>query len=256
MGPFWANNKNCFVKLLSSGDFDGDLLADQVFLYVTKMVFYFSSDRQPGVLPFDNSMVGVGAELYFPHSCEAQSIRVIDLKNDGTEEILIACDHPGEFLIYTQGNTKGDWILDNGCNDGEAFGDLNIIITHDTQKDERLYSGNTKVFLKEGLFLQQKADGNFQLYQGSPLNPSRLIWETGYDGAQSQGNTFFTALQRDGHLITRRTGDSKWFRKSGITSPSSDEHYFALAKNLSEVYVKIGTPSTPIKELRSSATFV
>ena len=118
MGPFKADNKNCFVKSMASGDFDGDLLADQVFLYATKMVFYFSSDREPGVLPF--ALQIVGAEIYLPSYCLGQSVRVIDLNNDGNEELLIACDRPGKFLVYSQNEGKGDWSLDNGCNDGKG----------------------------------------------------------------------------------------------------------------------------------------
>jgi len=49
---FYFDQKNCFVLSTASGDFDQDLLADQVFLYTTKIVFYFSSDRPAGVCKY------------------------------------------------------------------------------------------------------------------------------------------------------------------------------------------------------------
>ena len=126
MGPFKAENKDCFVKSMASADFDGDLLADQIFLYDSKMVFFFSSDRERGVLPFAKQIIG--AEINFPDYCIGQSVRVIDLNNDSKEEILVACSRPGTFLIYSRNTAnKGDWTLDNGCNNGRSLGDLDRI---------------------------------------------------------------------------------------------------------------------------------
>ena len=126
---FAEDNRNCYVQSTALGDFDDDLLADQVFLYGSKVVFYFSSDRPAGVLPFGGQWIG--AEIYLPQHCRAKALRVVDLDNDGREEILVGCMDPGTFLVYTRGTKKDDWtLLDSGCdNDGdeeETMGDLNI----------------------------------------------------------------------------------------------------------------------------------
>lgn len=126
MGPFKHENENCFVKSMASGDFDGDLLADQIFLCDTKILFFFSSDRERGVLPFAKQIVG--AEISFPNYCIGQSVRVMDLDNDGQQEIVVACSRPGTMLIYSRRSAiKDDWTLYNGCNNGSALGDLNRI---------------------------------------------------------------------------------------------------------------------------------
>jgi hypothetical protein len=118
-GSFSAE-ADCHAKSIVSGDFDGDLLADQIVLYGTKMEFYFSTDRSPGVLPIDPSYIG--AVINIP--CFAESFRLIDLNNDGIEEIFVMCRQAATFLVYTKGETKSDWTLDNGCNHRNALGDI------------------------------------------------------------------------------------------------------------------------------------
>ena len=71
----------------ASGDFDNDQLADQVFLYTTKLVFYFSTDRSVRTLPFGNQYKGT--EVYLPRNCYGKALRILDLDNDGKEELLI-----------------------------------------------------------------------------------------------------------------------------------------------------------------------
>ena len=116
----WSGEGDCHIKSMASGDFDGDLLADHVMLYDRKMLFYFSSDRPVGTLP--NESHYVGAEIPIP--CKGESLRLIDLDNDGTEEILILCRQAANFLVYTKGQTKNDWTLDNGCNSKGSLGDI------------------------------------------------------------------------------------------------------------------------------------
>ena len=97
----------------------------KVFLYITKPIFYFSSDRPAGVLPFENQHVG--AEIYLPRHCNGKALLVLHLNNDGNEELIVGCFESGTFPVYTRGSGKDDWTLDNECNAGSAFGDLNNV---------------------------------------------------------------------------------------------------------------------------------
>lgn len=76
-------SRDCTAKSIVTGDFDKDLRADHVFLYVRKLVFYFSSDRPIGVLPNRNEYIG--HEIQLPKYCYANGIRIIDLDNSGTQ---------------------------------------------------------------------------------------------------------------------------------------------------------------------------
>jgi hypothetical protein len=115
---------DCHAIGIASGDFDGDLKADHILLYRSKMDFYFSTDRAPGQVPADKE--DIGKTIYFPSYCEmAQGFHVVDLDNDGQEEILVACYSTATFLLYTKERTqKGAWSLQNGCNSFGALGDL------------------------------------------------------------------------------------------------------------------------------------
>lgn len=129
---FAKDHKNCFVQSTASGDFDQDQLADQVFLYTTKIAFYFSTDRSAGTLPFGGQ--SVGAEIHLPHHCHGKTMRVIDFDNDGKEEIIVGCFEPGMFLLYSRGDDKDDWTLINDCNGG--LGDLsNVDLTGTNAED-------------------------------------------------------------------------------------------------------------------------
>jgi hypothetical protein len=114
---------DCSVISLASADFDNDGKADHVFLYSSKMQFYFSSDRPRGTLPIGNQYVGLTIDL--PTSCSSGiGIRLVDLDNSGKLEIIVICKNIGEVLVYTQGDTKDSWTLDNGCNSNGSLGDL------------------------------------------------------------------------------------------------------------------------------------
>jgi len=117
-----------------SADFDGDLLTDHVVLFMSKMVFYFSDDRAAYELLDETN---IGAEIEFPVYCSsALSVRIIDLDNDGVEEILVMCKIQGTFLLYTRGLSKRDWVLDNSCNDYGSMGAINnITLTGSTEQD-------------------------------------------------------------------------------------------------------------------------
>ena len=66
-----------------------------------------------------------GVEIKLPKYCDAgYAVHVVDLNNDGDEEILVMCNNPGIFMLYTKGNTKEDWTLDNGCNENGSMGTL------------------------------------------------------------------------------------------------------------------------------------
>lgn len=122
-GSWDDGDNNCNVKSMASGDFDGDLIADLVFLYEKKLVFYLSTDRPRGVLPIGPDYVS--AEIELPEQCNGNSVLVADLDNDGKVEIFILCDFVQLlFLVYSQGNAGGkDWILDR-CSAEGALGDL------------------------------------------------------------------------------------------------------------------------------------
>jgi hypothetical protein len=122
---FQSNNRNCHVRSLASADFDGDLLADQVFLYCSKLIFYFSSDRKIGELPFGSRRVG--AEIHLPLGCDASALRILDIDNNGAEEIMVSCFQAGQYVFLTQGNTFRDWSIDNGCNGNGGLGDLKSV---------------------------------------------------------------------------------------------------------------------------------
>jgi len=118
-GTFTAGN-NCHARSIVSGDLDGDLLADHIVLYETKMLFYFSTDSPESSLLYNPSRVG--HEIIVP--CSAESVRLIDFDNDGTEEILVMCKQQATFLLYTQVGNGREWTLDNGCNSLNAMGAL------------------------------------------------------------------------------------------------------------------------------------
>jgi len=121
----WDGWQNCNALNIESGDFDGDQLADHIFLYQSKMVFYFSTDRPSGKISI-GAFEHRGAEIYFPQNkCKsAISLQLVDLDNDGKEEILVMCRHKGQYLVYSHGIEKDDWTLNNDCNYDSALGDF------------------------------------------------------------------------------------------------------------------------------------
>jgi len=134
--PHGANSgsRNCHAISMVSADFDGDLLADHVLLFESKMVFYFSGDRAKGEL-LPNSIIG--AEIELPAHCpKGATVRVVDLDNDGVEEILVMCQVHSTFLVYTRGASERHWVLDNGCNHYGSMGELNnITLAGPTEQD-------------------------------------------------------------------------------------------------------------------------
>jgi len=119
-----SGSQNCHAISMASADFDGDLLADHVILFLSKMVFYFSGDRAEGELPGGNSRIG--AEIELPAHCpKGRTVRIVDLDNDGVEEIVVMCQAHSTFLVYTRGSSERHWVLDNGCNDYGTMGALN-----------------------------------------------------------------------------------------------------------------------------------
>ena len=120
----WPGGNDCNALSMVSGDFDNDLKADHVFLYSSKLVFFFSTDRESGQMP-DNAKY-IGLEIALPSYCQsARSVQIVDFDNDGKEELLISCLNVGTYLLYSRGVDKKDWKLQNGCNGKDALGDLN-----------------------------------------------------------------------------------------------------------------------------------
>lgn len=122
---FGAFNRahSCFARSIGSGDFDGDLLADHILIYASKMVLYYSSKRPASAVPFGDDWSG--SEIDFPKGCTAVGLRVIDLDNDGREELFVSCEKPGEFLVYTHDLSNDFWTLKNGCNGESSLGPMN-----------------------------------------------------------------------------------------------------------------------------------
>jgi len=119
----WAGSQDCHARSIATGDFDGDLKTDHIFLYSSKMVFYFSSERPVGTLA--GIYQNVGLEIVFPPNCiKSHSVRVLDLDNDGIEEILVLCSYAGGVLLYSRGPSYNNWTLNNGCNSAFAMGSL------------------------------------------------------------------------------------------------------------------------------------
>ena len=124
----WDTANNCNARSLATGDFDNDKKADHIFLYSTKLVFYFSKDREKGEMPFGPRHKGF--EISFPKYCvSAQTVRVVDLDNSGVEQILVMCKNPGTFLLYSRLNPRNEksWSLNNRCNHQDSMGDLSDI---------------------------------------------------------------------------------------------------------------------------------
>ena len=125
----FSNSNDCNAISMVSGDFDDDQIADHILLYSSKMVFFFSSDRQRGTLP-DNSQF-IGLEIELPDYCSrGTSIHLVDMDNNGREEILVSCKNVAVYLVYSRGLNKIDWTLDNGCNGKAALGDLSNRLFH------------------------------------------------------------------------------------------------------------------------------
>lgn len=115
--------RGCSAVSMTSGDFDKDGIADHIILHEQKLVFYFSTDRRRGDLPIGKQNVGLVIQL--PNQCShGKSVKVIDMANSGESQIMVICRNAASFLIYTQGNTKTDWTLDNDCNNHGSLGDL------------------------------------------------------------------------------------------------------------------------------------
>jgi hypothetical protein len=138
----YNGNNDCNAHSMASGDFDGDIIADQVLLYSSKLVFFFSSDRQKGELP-DNAQ-HIGHTIKLPKYCSSGlTLRIVDFDNDGKEEILVGCQNAATFLLYKQGSSKRDWTLDKQCNGIGSLGDLSVrSLATPTKDDMSVFCGS------------------------------------------------------------------------------------------------------------------
>jgi hypothetical protein len=121
-GSFDGNN-GCSAISMISADLDNDMIADQIVLYIDKIVFYFSSDRPDDVLPIGRKYQGLVLDL--PKYCKGENVRVLDLNNDGDINIIVMCSQPGAIAIYTQGSEEKQWDLQENCSGNNALGDIN-----------------------------------------------------------------------------------------------------------------------------------
>lgn len=62
----------------------------------------------------------------------ARNLQIFDIDNDGKVEIFITSQNVCVILLYTQGASKTDWTLQNGCNGRDALGAINnrFLLTH------------------------------------------------------------------------------------------------------------------------------
>ena len=115
----------CSAISMISADLDNDLIADQVLLFHAKIVFYFSSDRPKKALPIGNGYQGL--VLLLPKYCKGESVRALDLNNDGNMNIFVMCKQPGAFAIYAQGSTNKQWDLREDCSGNNSLKDINDV---------------------------------------------------------------------------------------------------------------------------------
>ena len=114
----------CSALSIAAVDIDNDKIADHVLLYSQKLVFYFSSDRQVGELPIEKKYEGLVLEL--PEFCGmGESVRIVDLNNDGDVNIIVLCRNPGTMAIYGRGANRKDWVLQDRCNGNGSLGQMN-----------------------------------------------------------------------------------------------------------------------------------
>lgn len=206
IGSFARNNRNCYVRSLASGDFDGDLLADQVFLYCSKLLFYFSSDRIPGQLPFGKRIVG--SEVHLPADCAAAALRLFDMDNNGTEEILVSCFQPGRHVVITRGETFRDWSIDNGCNGTGGLGDLK-------STDSAVITQQEMEEMVEGC---KAKDARFSRSICRRINRGHTL------DLKTAGVTI-ADLNNDGFLdlvVAYKSGKMQFFENQGARSPTSN----------------------------------
>eukprot|EP00559_Dactyliosolen_fragilissimus_P002086 CAMPEP_0184871804 /NCGR_PEP_ID=MMETSP0580-20130426/40926_1 /TAXON_ID=1118495 /ORGANISM="Dactyliosolen fragilissimus" /LENGTH=612 /DNA_ID=CAMNT_0027374515 /DNA_START=44 /DNA_END=1879 /DNA_ORIENTATION=- len=127
---------NCHIRSIVSGYLDNDKIVDHVYLYKSKMVFYFSTERPKNTLPIFPQHSS--KEIYFPSHCiSALTIRLIDFNNDGKQELFVTCERNGVYLLYSQGKSKKDFkINNNDCNEHGALYPLgNMEESSFTQQD-------------------------------------------------------------------------------------------------------------------------
>lgn len=226
----WSTVNNCHAKSIATGDFDGDILADHIFLFERKLVFYFSTDR-----PITGIGIGdpnyIGLELYFPTYCtKAESVRVVDLDNDGHEELLVMCKDPATFLLYTQGKKgKSDWTLNNQCNFKGALGDLvDISIVQPTERNYQdwCFPGNrNSIFMKTSFF--ENLD-DFCLQYPEIINIRPKFFTSGLSMIDLNNDGFLDAV------VVYNFGYLKFFRN--IPSKRSKSNRFIAFQLIGSVY--------------------
>lgn len=119
-----ATRKVLAMSMLT-GDWDGDLLTDHLVMYRDRLEFWYSSMRN-GSLPLigdPHEIVGEWRDETGPDECQAESLRMADLDNDGIPELFIMCNPNDNHRIYTQkyhGAGLGGWIRVHG----DLLGDL------------------------------------------------------------------------------------------------------------------------------------
>ncbi len=72
-----------------------------------------------------------------PHYCSAAlSVNLIDIDNDGKEELLVKCKIVGVYLLYVRGSSKTDWTLDDDCNGKGSLGDISNQLNELPEEEE------------------------------------------------------------------------------------------------------------------------
>jgi len=110
---------------IATGDFDGDLLTDHVVMYRDRLEIWYSSMRNGSLALVGDAheIVGEWSDETGLDECQAESLRMADLDNDGIIELFIMCNPNDNHRIYTQkyhGAGLGGWIRV----EGNLLGDL------------------------------------------------------------------------------------------------------------------------------------
>jgi hypothetical protein len=107
----------------------------------------------------------------------------------------------------------------------------------------------------DGIRLTQEANGNLVVYD----QDANILWESGKNETDGDGN-YFTALQPgDGNFITWR--GVRYDERKGVLWKTqkvgqTGDYFFAISKDLTKVSVNRGTPSNVLQEMWSNTTLI
>lgn len=113
------------------------------------------------------------------------------------------------------------------------------------------------------IYMKQSGTGNFVISKGTPGN-SAVVWENGvgeneYLSNNDDDGAYFTRLQRDGHLITRKgsfVSKDTIIWKSDKTGTPNRDYFLGLRTDMKYVELWKGTPKVPDRIIISWRTLL